>query len=132
MTFHAKDAQTGTATAFATQTDPDGSDNVERIMPVRAGDIASALTDDRKTVTTAGTAVAIHASLACRWVLVTALKTNTDVVAVGGSGVVAASGSIKGQPLSPGESVSLPVDNASKVFVDARVNGEGVSFTVGS
>lgn len=100
--------------------------------PTVAGDVASTLTDGRKTVTTPGTAVAVRASLGCDWVCVTALKTNTDQVNVGGSGVLATSGSSTGSPLAAGESVTIPVDNASKVFVDARVAGEGVSFTVGS
>jgi hypothetical protein len=97
-----------------------------------AGDVAATLTDGRKTVTTPGTAVAVRAALACKWVCVTALKTNTDQVNVGGSGVLATSGASTGSPLAAGESVTMPVDNANKVFVDARVAGEGVSFTVGS
>jgi hypothetical protein len=97
-----------------------------------AGDVATTLTDGRKTVTTPGTAVAVRASLACKWVCVTALKTNTDQVNVGGSAVLATLGSSTGSPLAAGESVTVPVDNANKVFVDARVSGEGVSFTVGS
>jgi hypothetical protein len=100
--------------------------------PNSAGDVAGTLTDGRKTSSSPGTAVAVRASLACKWVCVTALKTNTDQVNVGGSGVVAAAGSSTGQPLAAGESVTLPVNDAAKVFVDVRVSGEGVSFTVGS
>ena len=100
--------------------------------PATAGDVAATLTDGRKTVAAPGTAEAIRASLACRWVTVTALKTNTLQVNVGGSGVLATAGGSTGTPLDPGAGMTLPVDNASKVFVDARVAGEGVSFTVAS
>lgn len=95
-------------------------------------DQVSTLTDGRKTVTSAGTALAIRASLACKWVTVTALLTNTTQVNVGGSGVLATLGASSGTPLLPGGSVTIPVSNANLVFVDARTSGEGVSFTVGS
>lgn len=100
--------------------------------PNRAGDVAGTLTDGRKTVTTPGTAAALRASLACKWVCVTALPTNTQQVNVGGAGTLAASGSSTGSPLAAGQSITLPVDDVAKVFVDVRVAGEGVSFTVGS
>lgn len=82
----------------------------------------------RKTVASAGTAVALAASTACKWVAITALLTNTQPVAIGGSGVLATSGSRTGVVLNPGEAWEFPIDNLSKVFVDAGVNGEGVSF----
>ena len=102
------------------------------VAPSTSGDVATTLTDGRQTVTTPGTAVAIRASLACRWVIVTALRTNTAQVNVGGSGVLATVGGTTGTSLLAGESVTIPIDNASKVFVDARTAGEGVSFTVGA
>jgi len=95
-------------------------------------DVATTLTDGRKTVTAPGTAVALRASLACKWVTVTALSSNAQQVNVGGSGVLAAAGTATGTALDAGTGVTLPVDDAAKVFVDARVAGEGVSFTVGS
>jgi hypothetical protein len=102
------------------------------VAPSKPGDQASALTDGRQTVTTPGTAVALRGSLACKWVCVTALKTNTSQVNVGGAGVLATSGGSTGQPLAAGESFTVPVTNANLVYVDARVAGEGVSFTVGA
>jgi hypothetical protein len=102
------------------------------VAPSKPGDQASGLTDGRQTVTTPGTAVAVRGSLACKWVCVTALKTNTGQVNVGGAGVLATSGGSTGQPLAAGESFTVPVTNANLVFVDARVAGEGVSFTVGA
>jgi hypothetical protein len=94
-------------------------------------DQVSTLTSGRKTVAAAGTAEAIRASLACKWVLVSALLTNTSQVNVGGSAALAAAGTSTGTPLNPGASVTLPVSNANLVFVDAGTSGDGVSFTVG-
>jgi hypothetical protein len=100
--------------------------------PTTAGDVATALADGRKAVTTPGTAVALRTTLVCKWVCVTALKTNTSQVNVGGSTVLAALGTETGQPLGAGESLTIPVNDVAKVFVDARVATEGVTFTVGS
>ncbi|MCA1571707.1 MAG: hypothetical protein LC798_15615 [Chloroflexi bacterium] len=99
-------------------------------VPATAGDVAGTLTDGRKTVPTPGTAVALGAPMACRWVTVTALLSNTQQVNIGGSGVLATAGGSTGTPLEQGAGMTLPVDDVSKVFVDARVAGEGVSFTV--
>lgn len=95
-------------------------------------DRAATLTNGRKTVTTPGTAVSIHTALACKWVTVNALTSNTQQVNVGGSGVLAVSGTSTGIPLLPGEGVTIPTGDASLVYVDARVTAEGVSFMVGS
>lgn len=86
------------------------------------------IVDGRKVVTTAGTAVAIAASTACTQVQVTALSTNSQLVVVGASTVVAAAGTRRGTPLSAGQSTTIPIDNLSRVFIDSLVNGEGVSF----
>lgn len=104
-------------------------------MPVAVNtppDSVTTLTDGRKTIATAGTAAAIRASLACKWVIVTALKVNTADVYVGGASVSADVDTEVGTPLAAGESLTIPIDNASKVFIDVLVNGEGVTFTVGS
>lgn len=96
-------------------------------------DLATTLTNGRKTVTTPGTPLALAASTAVKWVTVTALPTNTALVAVGASGVVAAAGSTTtGILLDAGASATIPVDNLSKVFVDARVAAEGVTFLAGA
>lgn len=98
-----------------------------------AADQASTLTDGRKVVVAAGTPVAIvSSSTPCKWVTLTALLTNTRQVNVGGSDVLATVGSDKGTPLNAGDSATIPVANANAAFVDAQVNGEGVSFTVGA
>lgn len=87
----------------------------------------------RKTVTTAGTRVQLTATKTeCQWVDVQALSANTTAVAVGDSAVVAASGTEKGDVLLPLDAVRIPIDDVSKVWVDARTNGEGVSYTFGA
>lgn len=87
--------------------------------------------DGRKVTASAGTAVAIASSTACKWVVCEALLSNTQAVAVGTSTVVAASGTSRGALLQPGASVTLPVNNLSSVYVDSRVTGEGVAFIYG-
>lgn len=90
---------------------------------------SSSLGNGRKTVTTAGTPVALAASSTpCSSVVITALHSNTGIVCVGGTGVVAASGTRTGIPLSVGQSVSLPASDIAHVFVDSVVDGEGVAF----
>jgi hypothetical protein len=85
--------------------------------------------DGRKTVTTAGTAERlVSSSTKARKVTIMAELDNTDYVCVGGSTVVAALGTRRGIPLSAGSSVTLDVENLYDIYVDAAVNGEGVTF----
>lgn len=101
-------------------------------LPTVGGNVASALVNGRQVVPAPGTPVALRGALACRWVTVTALPANTGQVNVGGAGVLATTGGATGVPLIAGASVTIPVADASLLFVDARVAGEGVSFMVGS
>lgn len=86
------------------------------------------LSNGRKTVTTAGTPVAIGASEGVSVVSVTALKGNTGVICVGGKGVIASESTRTGKPLLASESVSIPADDVGDIYIDATVNGEGVSW----
>lgn len=88
----------------------------------------------RTTVTSAGTRVQLTSTnTPCGWVLVTALTSNTSQVNVGGIDVVAATGATeRGIPLLAGDSVKLPVTNASSLYIDSRVNGEGVIWQYGA
>jgi len=88
----------------------------------------TSVADNRKTVTTPGTAVALASSTTCKRIHIQALDTNTNPVVVGGSTVVAASGTRRGIALLPYNSITLSVDNLSDVYVDAVTAGEGVSF----
>ena len=92
-------------------------------------DIISAISDGRKVVAAAGTAeTLVAASTSCRFVILTALSTNTGIVAVGGSTVVAAAATRRGAALSAGDSVGIPIDDLIKIYLDAVVSGEGVSY----
>lgn len=84
------------------------------------------ITSGTKTVTTSGTAVALGSSTAINSVVITALLTNTDMVVIGGSTVDITTN--PGNQLYAGSSIIIEIDNLSKVYVDAAVNGEGVSF----
>ncbi len=87
----------------------------------------------RKTVTTAGTVVALTAEeIRCDWVTVTALATNTALVAVGAKGVKAHSGEEAGTLLQPGQSATFSIKALAELLVDAQVSGQGVSYTYGS
>lgn len=114
--------------SFVLDTDASGGAHVQRIT----GDVAATLGNGRKTVVTPGTAVPlVAASTPCKWVMVTALPANTDKVAVGAAGVLAAAGTLNGTPLNASESAVFPVANVNLLYLDARVAGEGVSFTWG-
>lgn len=91
--------------------------------------IPSTIGDNRKVVASAGTAEALAASTACKSVVITAETDNTGTISVGGSTVVAALGTRRGTPLGAGESVAIDIDNLSKVFIDATVTGDGVTYT---
>jgi hypothetical protein len=99
--------------------------------PTQSGDAVNGLVDGRKAVTTAGTPVVLGGSLPCKWVEVTALKSNTADVYVGGSTVDAALGDEAGTPLAAGEKQRFPVIDLALLWIDSRTNGQGVSFTAG-
>ena len=89
----------------------------------------SAINDGRKTVAAAGTAEALAASTVCKRVDIQALSTNTGIVVVGGSTVVAAAGTRRGIALEAKQVYSFSIDDLAKIYLDVTVPGEGVSFT---
>lgn len=97
---------------------------------IYAAAVAGTITDGKKATVTAGTRVQLVATVTpCRVVLITAKDANTDYVAVGGATVVAASGSTgAGILLAPGQSVTIGIDDLSKLYLDSRVNGEGIAY----
>jgi hypothetical protein len=97
-------------------------------LPVQATSGITTIGDDRKTVTTAGTRVALASSTACKQVIITAETDNTGNITVGGSTVVAALATRRGIPLAAGDSVALEIDNLADVYIDSTVNGDGVTF----
>lgn len=81
------------------------------------------------TVTTAGTRVQLTtASTVSKRLDVMAKDTNTGIITVGGTAVVAASTGRTGIALTAGQSYTFYVDDVSDVYIDSTVNGEGVSF----
>jgi len=76
-------------------------------------------------VTLAGAAVQLlPVSVPCMSVTVKALRANTGLVYVGGANV----SNLIGFQLSPGETVSLDIDDLNKVYFDVAVNLEGVTY----
>lgn len=82
------------------------------------------LGNGKQTVTTAGTRVQLASTTSTKTITIRALKTNTDLIFVGNVTVSSANGF----QLSPSETVSIDLDNLSKVYLDSAVNGEGVTY----
>lgn len=82
------------------------------------------LGNGKTTVTTAGTRVQLGSSTSTGSITVKALAANTGTIYVGNTTV----SSSNGFQLSAGDTVSMDLDNLSKVWIDSSVNGEGVSF----
>lgn len=100
--------------------------NHHQIMLIRPSSLTG---DGRKTVASSGTAEPLVAiSTPCRRVIVTAETTNSSFVVIGASTVVADAATRQGVPLAPGQTIDLNVLDLADVYIDALVNGEGVTF----
>jgi len=87
------------------------------------------IADDRKVVAAAGTAEAIEdAENVVDFITITAETNNTGVIAVGASTVVAALTTRRGTPLFSGDSKTLDGVDLNKVFIDATITGDGVTY----
>lgn len=77
------------------------------------------------TVTTVGTRVQLpgNASVAAT---IKALPANTDNIFLGDATVDASNGHV----LAAGDAVNVAIDNLNRFWIDAAVNGEGVSWLV--
>lgn len=111
--------------------------------PVRAGDLANlavrvtqvagvaggytAVDDQRLVVPVAGTRVQFP-NVVTKVIAMTAETDNTGEVVVGGSGVIAALATRRGIPMAAGDSVILAVTNLNLLWLDATVNGDGVTY----
>ncbi len=84
---------------------------------------STSLGNGHKTVTTAGTQVQLSAQ-ACKAVSLKALAANTGFIYVGDSNV----DSSTGYELDAGDVLDLAVDNLNRIWLDASVSGEGISF----
>lgn len=79
------------------------------------------------TVPNAGTAVTLGSFSVSGPILIKALDTNTGVMVVGddGTGDVTVS---NGHRLLAGDMVIMQLGNLKSIYIDASVNGEGVSW----
>ena len=82
----------------------------------------------RKTVAAAGTAEALASDTACEKVDIQAELDNAGVICVGGPGVIAAAETRTGNALRAGDTYCIEIDNLANVYIDATVNGEGVTY----
>lgn len=95
---------------------------------VKSISLPETLIHGHKTVTTAGTEVALTTSKSLKsGVMIKALAANTGIIYVGLNPVTSSTGF----ELSAGESVFLEIHNSSLIYIDASVNGEGVSYIGG-
>jgi hypothetical protein len=87
--------------------------------------VCSTIGDGSKTVTTAGSRVALSAtSVSCTRVYIVALEANTGTIWVGSNTVAAG----RGRPLVALQSEILDISDLSSIYIDATVDGEGVSY----
>lgn len=87
------------------------------------------IADNRKIVTTAGTAVVLASTTAIKRVYVQAETDNTGIIVIGASTVVASQATRRGIALNPGDSIVIDIDDLADVYIDSTVNGDGVTFT---
>ena len=78
-----------------------------------------------KTVTTAGTRVALASSTAIQCVNIRAKRANTGIIYVGDANV---SSSALWAELYAGEEAYIEVDDLALIYLDSSVSGEGVWF----
>ena len=90
--------------------------------------VGGGIESGHKTVTTAGTAVSLGASIAIHKVIITPLKGNSakglNKIFVGDSSV----DSSNGYEMITGEIIEVNVDTLSDIMIDAEQNGDGVSY----
>ena len=89
----------------------------------------SGLSGGRKVNVTGGTRVQLSSTEApCNAIIIQALRSNVGNVAVGGSDVSISVGSENGLVLAPGQTITLNVNNITRIWIDAANNTEGVNY----
>lgn len=83
--------------------------------------------DGRKTCTLAGTREQFS-NQQCKYVIITGLEGNTDMVVIGGATVVASASTRSGIPLTALQQIRFDVNNTNLLYIDSVVSGEGVSY----
>ena len=129
-----KDSLLGVAETSGQRRQIKVNETTDRLLVDSLEAAPSTIADGRKTVTDAGTAEKlVAAATICVKVIVTALESNSDVIVVGASTVVAGAtgdggGTRRGTTLEPGQALEVLIDDVSKLYIDAVVSGNGVSF----
>jgi hypothetical protein len=117
-------ATIGTTASVQTGATPQGTNVIGK-----TGHDVTGIADNRKAVTTAGTAERlVAASTLAKYIFVTAFSTNTGRVMIGGSTVDETPASSRGIPLAASQTIGFPIDDVNDIFVDSAVNLEGVMF----
>ena len=91
------------------------------------GGSATSMSEGRKVVAVTNTAIALGSAL-CKTIFITALTTNSDIIVVGGSGVIFTEASRTGKVLYPGDYLTVSIDDLSKVFINGTATS-GISFS---
>lgn len=118
------------ASAATTTTDGDYSqistDSSGRVKTVVEVEVASTFTHGQNTDVDSGSEeqIVVGSNPSYHGVIIKALSTNTGTIYVGLVGVTAATG----YPLDAGETVTIPVDNANKVYAIASVDNQGLAW----
>lgn len=89
----------------------------------------SKLQDSFTLIPTPGTRIQLAASTPCAELTMTALETNVGEIVYGGATVVAAASGRSGTPLVQGQSVTIKIDDLSKVWLDTLNANDGVSYS---
>lgn len=112
--------------------DPSDNSTVQAVLlvdtdgnPTTSGgsSIPTAIVDNSENVVTAGTRVQLTTAT-CKKIIITAKAANTGTIWVGGATVAAG----RGIPLVALQNVTLDISNANAVYIDATVNGEGITY----
>lgn len=108
--------------------------NVKEITDIELDITPSTIGTGRKLVTPAGTPAQLIATpVTAQYVIVSAVSTNTSPVVIGGSTVIATPPTRRGTPLSVvsgvPDTITIPINDVSKLYVDSIVSNEGVVFT---
>lgn len=125
-------ANTSLPTAVSDGDRVDASFDTQGRQRIVADHSTGSIGNGRKIVTTAGTAVSLASSTACKWVQVQAETDNTGVIVAGGSGVVASLSTRSGVALYAGVSQTLLCDDLADIYIDSTVSGDGVTFIYGA
>lgn len=79
------------------------------------------------TITTAGTRVQLP-NISCKVLTIQASETNTEMIVLGGTLVVANKNTRKGIFLTPTQSISVNPQNLNQYYIDAVSSGDSINY----